>query len=136
MHISNRFVFLCNIQIVIWMLYHSFERLLLLSLLYLMVKSSKSFVKLDLVSKQPFSFCFIEISIPSQPSLFQTPRLFDFTNVPALPLISTPPPSSVYSVPKSILITTKTDTRISFKSSSSKSTHNQLHSKKNKNKNM
>ena len=46
MHISNWFVIVCNIQIVIPMLYHSFETLLLLGSFYLMVKSSKSFVKI------------------------------------------------------------------------------------------
>ena len=44
MHISNGFVIACNIQIVIQMLYHSFEMLLLLSFFYLMVKSGKPFV--------------------------------------------------------------------------------------------
>ena len=46
MRISNCFVIACNIQIVIRMLYHSFETLLLLSFFYLMVKSGKSFVKI------------------------------------------------------------------------------------------
>ena len=46
MHISNRFVIVCNIQIVIRMLYHSLETLLLLSFFYLMVKSGKSFVEI------------------------------------------------------------------------------------------
>ena len=44
MHISNGFVIACNIQIVIQILYHSFEMLLLLSFFYLMVKSGKPFV--------------------------------------------------------------------------------------------
>ena len=46
MRISNRFVIVCKIQIAIRMLYHSFQRLLLLSFFYLMVKSSKLFVKI------------------------------------------------------------------------------------------
>ena len=47
MHISIRFVSVCNIQIVIRMLYHSVETLSLLSFFYLMVKSGKSFVKIE-----------------------------------------------------------------------------------------
>ena len=46
MHISNSFVVVCNIQIVIRILYYSFEMLLLLSFFYLMVKPGKSFVKI------------------------------------------------------------------------------------------
>ena len=46
MHISNRFVIVCSIQIVIRMLYHSFDTLLLFSFSYLMVKWGKSFVKI------------------------------------------------------------------------------------------
>ena len=62
MHVSNRFVIVRSIQSLIRMLYHSFETLLLLRFFYLVVKSAKSFVELDLVSKQPFSFYLIEIS--------------------------------------------------------------------------
>ena len=46
LHISDHFVIVCNIQIVIRMLYHSFETLLLLNFLYLMVKPSKLFVEI------------------------------------------------------------------------------------------
>ena len=63
MHISNHFVIViaCNIQIVIRMLYHSFEIILLF---IFVLKSDKYLLKLDLVSKKPFSFYFIEISKP------------------------------------------------------------------------
>ena len=45
MHISNHFVIViaCNIQIVVRMLYHSFETILLF---IFVVKSDKSFVKI------------------------------------------------------------------------------------------
>ena len=39
MHISDRFMIVCNIQIVIRMLYHTFKTLLLLSFFDLMSKS-------------------------------------------------------------------------------------------------
>ena len=44
MNISNRFVIVCNIKIVIRMLYHSFEPLLFF---YLRVKSHKWFIKIE-----------------------------------------------------------------------------------------
>ena len=46
MRVSNRFVIVSNIQIVIPMLYHSFEALLLVSYIYLMVKPGKTFAKI------------------------------------------------------------------------------------------
>ena len=47
-YISNRFVIACNIQLVIRMLYNSFQDTTAVEFFYLMVKSGKSFVKLDL----------------------------------------------------------------------------------------
>ena len=77
MHISNSFVVVCNIQIVIRMLYHSFEMLLLLSFFYLMVKPGKSFVKIRSRFQIALFFLFIEISNPLY--------LFDFKCPPPLP---------------------------------------------------
>ena len=100
MHIYNHFVVVCNIQIVIQMLCHSFETLLLLNFFYLMVKSGRSFVKI----RSPFQIApflyFIEISNPSSPPLVLTPRQFDFTqrSNPSPPCLLGPP---VYSEPKS-----------------------------------
>ena len=78
MYISNRFVIVCNIQIVIRMLL--FWDAIIVEFFYLMVKSGKSFVKLDLVSKQLFSFCFIDISTPPHPH-----PPFHFFRPPLLP---------------------------------------------------
>ena len=69
---------------------------------YLMVKSSKSFVKIVLVYKYTFSFYFIEISNPPLPRLF---RLLNYLinvmfQLPLPPLIRTP----VHSRPKSTFI--------------------------------
>ena len=74
MQISNRFVTVCNIQIVIRMLYHSFEPLLLSSVFFLMVKSEsgKSFVNNGSRFQVALSFYFIETS-----NNLST-RLFDF----------------------------------------------------------
>ena len=74
MQISNRFVTVCNIQIVIPMLYHSFEPLLLSSVFFLMAKSEsgKSFVNTGSRFQVALSFYFIETS-----NNLST-RLFDF----------------------------------------------------------
>ena len=73
MQISNRFVTVCNIQIVIRMLYHSFERVFS-SVFFLMVKSEsgKSFVNTGSRFQVALSFYFIETS-----NNLST-RLFDF----------------------------------------------------------
>ena len=62
MHISNRFVIVRNIQVVIRMLYHSFETVLLLSFFYLMVKTNT-----------PFLFILSKFSTLPFPSLFRPP---------------------------------------------------------------
>ena len=85
MDISNRFVIVCNIQIVIRMLYHSFKTLLLLSFFYLMVKSGKSFVKIGSRFQIALFFLFYQnfhpppLSPPAYlilPLMFQPPHLF------------------------------------------------------------
>ena len=76
MHISNRFVIACNIQIVIRMLYHSFETQLLLSFFYLTVKSGKSFAKIGARFQITFFFLFHRKFKQHLPSLIWTPRLF------------------------------------------------------------
>ena len=67
MHIFNRFVIaiVWNIQIVIGMLYHSFETLLFLSFFCLMVKSGNSCVKIGCRFKIALSFLFYRNSQPS-----------------------------------------------------------------------
>ena len=87
MDISNRFFIVCNIQIVIRMLYHSFKTLLLLSFFYLMVKSGKSFVKIGSRFQIALFFLFYQnFHPPPIPT-----RLFDFTpNVPTTPFILNP----------------------------------------------
>ena len=81
MHISNLFVIVCNIQIVIRMLYHGFETLL-------MVKSGKSFVKIGSCLQIAFLFLFYRNS--QAPRLFRPPSLpayLTLPNVPTSPLI-------------------------------------------------
>ena len=88
-HISNRFVIVCNIQIVIRMLYHSFETLLFLSFFYLTVKSGKPFVKIEF----HFQIAFFQTPEPPIPQLSPTPPPAVFLilpNVLTLPLIRTP----------------------------------------------
>ena len=97
MHISNRFVNACNIQIVIRMLHHSFKRVLLLRFFYLMVKSRKRFVKIG-SRLQVALFYFIEVSNPCSPRLFRLPAYLILSNVPTLLPLLRP---SVYSGPNS-----------------------------------
>ena len=74
MQISNRFITVCNIQIVIPMLYHSFEPLLLSIVFFLVVKSEsgKSFVNTGSCFQVALFFYFIETFNNL------SPRLFDF----------------------------------------------------------
>ena len=74
MHIANGFVIVCHIQIVIQMLYQSFETLLLLSLFifFLMVKSGKSIDKIELRLQIALFLLFYR-------SFHPLPRLFGFT---------------------------------------------------------
>ena len=96
MHIPDRLVIVCNIQIVIWMLYHSFETLSLLSFFYLMEKPGKSFVQIG-SHFQIALFIFILSKFPAYPSsAYSNPATADFIllNVPTYPLIkstTTPP---------------------------------------------
>ena len=94
MHIPDRLVIVCNIQIVIRMLYHSFETLSLLSFFYLMEKPGKSFVQIG----SHFQIAlFILSKFPAYPSsAYSNPATADFIllNVPTHPLIkstTTPP---------------------------------------------
>ena len=72
LHISNRFAIECKIQIVIQMLYHSFETLLLLRVcLYLIVKSAKLFVKIGSRLQMPLFFLYHRnFQQPSSPAYF------------------------------------------------------------------
>ena len=92
MYISNRYVIECNIQIVIRMLYHSFETLLLLSFFYLMAKSGKSFVKIGSRFQIALFFLFYRNFHPT-PLLIRTPPFVRDPRVPRMQEIrsSNPP---------------------------------------------
>ena len=94
MRISNCFVIACNIQIVIRMLYQSFETLLLLSFFYLMVKSGKSFVKIG----SRFQIALLFLSYRN----FRPPVCYDPHRTP--PPYCLLEPSYIYSGPKCIQI--------------------------------
>ena len=72
MHVSDHFVIACNIQIVIQILYLSFETLLLWSFFYLIVNSGKSFVKIGSYFQIALFFLFYRNFQPT-PQLFPTP---------------------------------------------------------------
>ena len=94
-HISNRFVIVSNIQIIIRMLYYSFEKLFLLGLFYLIVKSGKSLVIIGSRFQIALFFWFyrnfqpLTSLIPTLPLSYPSPYFI-------LPNVTTPPPPAYY----------------------------------------
>ena len=70
MHISNRFVVVCTIQIVIRMLYGSFKTLIVEFFLFNGKNQVNHLLKLDLVTNNPFLFI-----LWSNPPLIRIPHL-------------------------------------------------------------
>ena len=96
MHISNRFVIVSNNQIVIRMLYHSFETLLLLSFFYLMVRSGKSSLKIgSQFPSSPFLFILSKFPTPPPPVYSDSAAYLILPNVPT----PSPPPPLIISPP-------------------------------------
>ena len=100
-HISNRFVIVSNIQIIISMLYYSFEKLFLLGLFYLIVKSGKSFVIIGPRFQIALFFLFYRNFQPLT-SLIPTLPLSYLSTYLILPNVTTPrlPQPPVYSDPR------------------------------------
>ena len=94
-HISNRFVIVSNIQIIIRMLYYSFEKLFLLGLFYLIVKSGKSLVIIGSRFQVALFFWFyrnfqpLTSLIPTLPLSYPSAYLV-LPNVTTPPLTTTP----------------------------------------------